>query len=232
MNRNIEEVIGYTFGNKALLKQALTHSSAVGAGNSGESCRIANERMEFLGDSVLSVVVSKYLYDSLRDSPEGYLTKLRAKLVCEEALYNYARKIDLGQRLVMGKGEVNSGGRNRKSILSDAFEALIAAIYLDSGLAAARTFILPFLPDKKSLCGGKLITGDYKTVLQELIQQNPDNVIEYIMVAETGAAHDKVFSSEVHINGTVAGAGVGRSKKESQQMAAKEALIGLDYAEN
>ena len=219
--KSFESVIAYTFKNKTLLKQALTHSSAGGG--------ICNERMEFLGDSVLSVVVSKYLYDSLRNQPEGYLTKLRANLVCEEALYKYAKKIELGERLIMGKGEENTGGRDRKSILSDAFEALIAAIYLDSGLTAARAFIVPFLPDKAALSSEKLITGDYKTALQEIIQQNPDSTIVYELTGESGSAHEKVFFASVVINGKIEGSGSGRSKKESQQQAARAALIKLGY---
>jgi len=219
--KNIEKQINYTFKNKTLLEQALTHSSA---GNS-----VTNERMEFLGDSVLSVVVSKYLYDNLKNKPEGYLTKLRANLVCENALYKNAKKIDLGEHLIMGKGEELSGGRDRKSILSDAFEALIAAIYLDSGLTEAKKFIIPFLPDKVTLKSGKLITGDYKTALQEIVQQNPDSTIEYDEVDEVGLAHEKVFTANVLINGAVEGSGSGKSKKESQQMAARAALIKMGY---
>ena len=219
--KNIEKQINYNFKNKKLLEQALTHSSA---GNS-----VTNERMEFLGDSVLSLVVSKYLYDNLKNKPEGYLTKLRANLVCEGALYKNAKKIDLGERLIMGKGEELSGGRDRKSILSDAFEALIAAIYLDSGLTEAKKFIIPFLPDKAALKSGKLITGDYKTALQEIVQQNPDSIIVYDEVDEVGLAHEKIFTANVIINGIVEGSGSGKSKKESQQMAARAALIKMGY---
>jgi len=220
---NFEKLIGYTFKDKMLLRQALTHSSAVGSA--------ANERMEFLGDSVLSVVVSKYLYDNLQNETEGYLTKLRANLVCEEALYKYAKKLGLGEWLLMGKGEENTGGRQRRSILSDAFEALIAAIYLDSGLSAAKAFIVPFLPDKKTLKTGKLITGDYKTSLQEIIQQDPSNTIAYELTGEEGSAHEKIFFANVVVNGAVKGSGSGRSKKESQQQAAKAALIKMGYEE-
>ncbi|MCL1789532.1 MAG: ribonuclease III [Oscillospiraceae bacterium] len=223
MTKKFEEIIGYTFKKKPLLQNALTHSSAAGG--------ICNERMEFLGDSVLSVVVSKYLYDNLKKQPEGYLTKLRANFVCEEALYQYAKKIGLGEQLVMGKGEEHTGGRSRKSILSDAFEALIAAIYLDSGLTAATAFIIPFLPAQEELKSTKLITGDYKTILQEFIQQNPDSTIHYKLTGEEGSAHEKTFFADVVINGKVEGSGKGRSKKESQQQAAKAALLQMRYDE-
>ncbi|MCL1865934.1 MAG: ribonuclease III [Oscillospiraceae bacterium] len=221
---DFEKIINYTFKDKSLLKQALTHSSFINSGG------IANERMEFLGDSVLSVVVSKYLYDNLKSQPEGFLTKLRANLVCEDALYGYAKKIGLGQRIAMGKGEENTGGRDRKSILSDAFEALIAAVYLDScgdndDLEGVRGFIIPFLPNKASLKVIKPLPRDYKTALQELVQQNPSNTICYEQSGEAGSAHEKVFFADVLINGQVEGSGRGKSKKESQQQAAKAALI-------
>jgi ribonuclease-3 len=224
--KDFEKLIGYTFKNSKLLEQALTHSSAIGTGSPQGAA--ANERMEFLGDSVLSVVVSKYLYDTLKTQPEGYLTKLRASLVCEEALYKYAKKIDLGNRLTMGKGEENTGGRERKSILSDAFEALIAAIYLDSGLTKARDFVIGFLPDKAKLSSGKLISGDYKTTLQEIVQQIPTNTIEYRLDSEVGLAHEKQFTASVFINRKLTGTGSGRSKKESQQQAARAALIKME----
>ncbi|MCL1903567.1 MAG: ribonuclease III [Oscillospiraceae bacterium] len=220
--KKFEEIIGYTFKNKKLLEQALTHSSSE-TSNGG----ICNERMEFLGDSVLSVVVSKYLYDNLKKKPEGYLTKLRSNFVCEDALYRYAKSINLGELLIMGKGEERTGGRDRKSILSDAFEALIAAIYLDSGLTASTAFIIPFLPDKQTLKSSKLITGDYKTMLQEIVQQNPENTIKYELTGEEGSAHNKLFFADVIINGRVVGSGKGKSKKESQQRAAKAALLKM-----
>ncbi|MCL1832702.1 MAG: ribonuclease III [Oscillospiraceae bacterium] len=220
-----ERVIGYNFKNRALLKQALTHSSV------GSS--FCNERMEFLGDSVLSIVVARYLYDNLPHQPEGDLTKLRSNLVCEDALYNYAKKIGLGERLALSKGEENTGGRDRKSILSDAFEALIAAIYLDSGadgIERAKAFIVPFLPDNRKLKSGKLaVVGDYKTILQELVQKNADSTINYELVNEVGAAHQKVFFTNVVINGKVEGAGSGHSKKEASQQAARAALLKRGY---
>ncbi len=222
-----EERIGYKFKNPALLKEALTHSSYVNGKN-----HHSNERLEFLGDSVLSVVVSKYLFENLRDKPEGQLTKLRASVVCEHALYPFAEKIRLGEEIYLGKGEENTGGRHRRSILADAFEALIAAIYLDGGLDAARDFILPFMPSLEVLRSGKLLIGDYKTILQEIIQQNPEEKVVYEMAGESGAAHNRTFTANVLLNGQIIGTGTGGSKQEAEQNAAKEAVILLGYETN
>lgn len=220
-----ETVIGYYFKNPALLNEALTHSSFVnGKQNS-------NERLEFLGDSVLSVVVSRYLFESL-DVPEGKLTKIRAKLVCEDSLYGFAKKIDLGSFMRLGKGEENTGGRDRRSILADAFEAVIAAIYLDGGLEPARNFIMPFLPSIELIKSGKLMFGDYKTILQEIIQQNPEEHVSYEISEEHGAAHNKTFTANVLLNGQVIGTGTGGSKKEAEQAAAKEAISLMGYETN
>lgn len=220
-----EKTIGYKFNNSAYLAEALTHSSYVNGKTS------SNERLEFLGDSVLSVVVSKYLFENL-DVPEGKLTKIRSRLVCEDSLYEFAKKIDLGANIKLGKGEENTGGRDRRSILADAFEALIAAIYLDSGLENARTFIMKFIPSVEVLKSGKLVMGDYKTVLQEIIQQNPEERIEYVIAGESGAAHEKVFTANVLLNGQVIGSGSGKSKKEAEQAAAKEAISLMGYETN
>ena len=221
----LEKVIGYEFRNRAYLDEALTHSSFVnGKSNS-------NERLEFLGDSVLSVVVSKYLFESL-DVPEGKLTKIRSRLVCEDSLYEFAKKIDLGANIRLGKGEENTGGRDRRSILADAFEAVIAAIYLDGGLENAKTFIMKFIPSVDVLKSGKLVLGDYKTVLQEIIQQNPEERIVYEISDEKGAAHEKVFTANVLLNGQVIGTGSGKSKKEAEQAAAKEAISLMGYETN
>jgi len=219
----LEERIGYEFKNPALLKEALTHSSYVNGKN-----HHSNERLEFLGDSVLSVVVSKYLFENL-DKPEGQLTKLRASIVCEHSLYPFAEKIKLGEEIFLGKGEENSGGRHRRSILADAFEALIAAIYLDGGLEAARNFILPFIPPLETLKSGRLLVGDYKTILQEIIQQNPEEKVVYELADESGAAHNRIFTSNVLLNGQIIGTGVGLSKKEAEQNAAKEAIQLMGY---
>lgn len=222
----LEERIGYEFKNPALLKEALTHSSYVNGKN-----HHSNERLEFLGDSVLSVVVSKYLFENL-DMPEGQLTKLRASIVCEHSLFPFANKIKLGEEIFLGKGEENTGGRHRRSILADAFEALIAAIYLDGGLEAARDFILPFIPPLETLKSGRLLVGDYKTILQEIIQQNPEEKVVYELADESGAAHNRVFTSNVLLNGQIIGTGVGMSKKEAEQNAAKEAVKLMGYETN
>lgn len=221
----LEKVIGYEYKNPSYLDEALTHSSYVnGRSNS-------NERLEFLGDSVLSVVVSKYLFESL-DVPEGKLTKIRSRLVCEDSLYEFAKKIDLGSKIKLGRGEENTGGRDRRSILADAFEALIASIYLDGGLECAREFIMKFIPSVDVLKSGKLVLGDYKTVLQEIIQQNPEEHIVYEISGEQGAAHEKVFTANVLLNGQVIGTGDGKSKKEAEQAAAKEAISLMGYETN
>ena len=222
----LEERIKYEFKNPALLKEALTHSSFVNGKN-----HHSNERLEFLGDSVLSVVVSKYLFENL-EMPEGQLTKLRASIVCEHSLFPFAEKIKLGEEIFMGKGEENTGGRHRRSILADAFEALIAAIYLDGGLEAARAFILPFIPSLEVLKSGRLLIGDYKTILQEIIQQNPEEKVIYELADESGAAHNRVFTSNVLLNGQIIGTGVGGSKKEAEQNAAKEAIKLMGYETN
>ncbi len=222
---DLEKKIDYCFKNRALLDRALTHSSYVNGKHN------SNERLEFLGDSVLSVVVSKFLFESL-DVPEGMLTKIRAKLVCEDTLYVFAKRIDLGLDMKLGKGEESTGGRDRKSILADAFEALIAAIYLDSGLEEARKFILGFMPPVEKIKDGKLLIGDYKTALQEVIQQNPEEHIEYVITNEAGAAHRKLFTADVQLNGQAIGTGTGRSKKEAEQAAAKEALSLMGYETN
>lgn len=224
---DFEKRIGYEFKNPALLKEALTHSSFVNGKN-----HHSNERLEFLGDSVLSVVVSKYLFENLSDKPEGQLTKLRASIVCEHSLFPFAEKIGLGDAIMMGKGEENTGGRHRRSILADAFEALIAAIYLDGGLEAASRFIIPFIPPLETLRSGKLLIGDYKTILQEIIQQNPEEKVVYEMAGESGLAHNRLFTANVLLNGQVIGSGSGYSKKEAEQSAAKEAIKLMGYETN
>ncbi|MBQ2798521.1 MAG: ribonuclease III [Ruminiclostridium sp.] len=225
--KELQERIGYSFKNEKLLEEALTHSSYT----NGKHLK-SNERLEFLGDSVLSIVVSKYLFENLTNMPEGQLTKIRAGVVCENALYPFARKIDLGKYIFLGKGEEMTGGRDRHSILADAFEALIAAIYLDGGIEAARGFILPFLPPLDKLRDGKFLLGDYKTVLQEIIQQNPEEKIAYEIAAESGQAHNKQFTANVLLNGQVIGTGIGKSKKEAEQNAAREAIGLMGYETN
>ncbi len=226
LNR-FEEYIGYHFNNKEILIEALSHSSYA---NEKKKCRCSNERLEFLGDSVLSIIVSEYLFSHYTEMPEGELTKLRASLVCEKALHVFAKEIHLGDFLLLGKGEENTGGRTRSSILADAFEAVIAAIYLDGGMEPAKKHVLRFVP-KHAEKSGSLNFRDYKTVLQEIIQKNPEEKIEYVLAGETGPDHDKAFTVNVCLNSNVIGTGMGKSKKSAEQMAAKEALMLMGYEE-
>lgn len=223
---DLQNKIGYQFKNPALLNEALTHSSYA---NEHKSQHIKyNERLEFLGDSVLSIVVSDYIYKNCPELPEGELTKLRASLVCEKSLYEFAKKIDLGKYLILSKGERNNGGADRPSILSDAFEALIAAIYIDGGIEPASKHILNFvIPAIKNSKKKKI--NDYKTTLQEIIQKNPGEKLEYVLVKESGPDHNKHFVVEVHLNSNVIGKGGGRSKKDAEQQAAREALELMGY---
>ena len=215
-----EKKIGYTFKNKDLLFEALTHSSYA---NESKHRYRSNERLEFLGDSVLSIVVSEYLFETYTNYPEGELSKTRATLVCEKTLAAFARKIDLGEYIVFGKGELQNGGKERPSILSDAFEAVIAAIYLDGGLEAARKHIMKFLPKDVKEAVAKAY-DDYKTILQEIIQKNPEEAVEYKLVSESGPDHNKSFTVQVLLNSKVIGEGTASSKKHAEQLAAKQAL--------
>ena len=215
-----EQNIQYTFKNKSLLELALTHSSYA---NESKNHMAYNERLEFLGDAVLQLVTSEKLYTENPNMPEGKMSKTRAALVCEDALANYSRQIDLGRFMLLGKGEDNTGGRERPSILADAFEALIGAIFLDGGIAPAKKFVLRFLNDTT------LHLQDYKTLLQEIIQQNPGERLSYIVVKEEGPDHDKSFTVEVHLNSNPIGHGSGKSKKQAEQQAAKEALGLMGY---
>ncbi|MBR5826716.1 MAG: ribonuclease III [Clostridia bacterium] len=213
-----EKIIGYTFKNKSLLKTALTHSSYANERHPDGEC---NERLEFLGDSVLGVITADYFYHNLNHLPEGEMTKKRAQCACEKSLFGFAKEINLGEYILLGKGEENTNGRNRASILADAFEAVIAAIYLDGGLEEARKFVLDFV---KKAATQQVAFRDYKTELQEIIQKNPDEHLTYVLVGESGPDHDKRFEVEVRLNRNVVGCGVGRSKKLAEQQAAKEAL--------
>ena len=217
--QRIEKTIGYTFKNPEYLKIALTHSSYA---NENRDFGTHNERQEFLGDAVLSIIVSDYIYRHLT-VPEGELTKIRASLVCETALAGFARQIDLGSALYLGHGEEHNGGRTRPSILADAFEALIAGIYLDGGMEPAREFVLPFVTKLAEHATGADL-HDYKTQLQEIVQQSPEERVQYVLVGEEGPDHDKRFEVEVHLNSNVIGRGRGRSKKSAEQLAAREAL--------
>ena len=220
-----EGFIRYHFQNKHLLLEALSHSSYA---NEKRKTRNSNERLEFLGDSVLSIVVSDFLFHKYPNLPEGELTKLRASMVCEKALHVFAQEIHLGDFLLLGKGEEHTGGRTRSSILADAFEAVIAAIYLDGGMEAAKRHILRFIPKDPEL-EEPIGFQDYKTQLQEVIQKNPEEKVEYVLVDEVGPDHNKAFTVEVCLNSNVIGTGVGHSKKAAEQLAAKEALTLMGY---
>lgn len=215
----LEKAIGYTFKDRSLLEEALTHSSYANEGNRNLVC---NERMEFLGDSVLSVVSAEFLFTKFPDMPEGSLSKLRSSLVCTASLSGFARQIKLGDYLKLGKGEMLSGGSDRPSILEDVFEALIAAVYLDGGLEAARRHIVHFL--ESELQNHQINFKDYKSRLQEFIQQNPDGNLTYRIIGESGPDHDKMFEAEVCFDSNVIGRGKGKSKKQAEQEAAREAL--------
>ncbi len=222
-----EKKIGYTFKNKELLHEALSHSSYA---NEVKRGRHSNERLEFLGDSVLSIVVSKHLFTHFKHLPEGELTKIRASLVCEKALFEFSKNIDLGKHILLGKGEENSGGRERPSIVSDAFEAVIAAVFLDGGMEAAEKYVLSFIPKNIEATGSKSL-HDYKTMLQEIIQKNPEERVEYVLADQTGPDHDRKFVVQVRLNSNVIGTGEGHSKKQAEQAAACEALRLMGYKE-
>lgn len=221
----LQQTIGYTFKNKSLLRNALTHSSFLN--ECKDRGRKSNERLEFLGDAVLGLVVGQYLFETNPNVHEGILTKARAATVCENTLAQIADEISLSEHIIMGKGELRNGGNKRKSSLSDATEALIAAIYLDSGLESARVFVLKYfskLADSAIL--GKTISVDYKTKLQEWVQKD-NGSFEYRHIDETGPDHDKKFTVELLVNGKTVSEGVGNSKKNAEQNAAKKALEKL-----
>ncbi len=221
----LEAKIGYRFKNQNYLKNALTHSSYA---NESKCVGGSNERLEFLGDSILGVVVADYLFKKFPNLPEGDLTKKRAALVCEKACCGFSKQMDVGKYLLLSHGEQNSGGRTRSSILADAFESITAAIYLDGGMEEARAFILRFVLPQLKMAKPKTFK-DYKTALQEIIQQNPEEHLEYVLTGENGPDHDKHFTVEVHLNSNVIGKGGGRSKKEAEQQAAREALELMGY---
>ena len=214
----LEEKLGYTFQSPELLENALTHSSCA---NESRGKLQSNERLEFLGDSILGMVVADHLYRNHPDLPEGELTRTRSALVCEESLVEVAQALGLGEYLKLGKGEEAGGGRHRPSIQADAVEAVLAAVYLDGGIGSARKLIQKFILDREA---EKSASRDYKTALQELVQRESGQVLAYQLVGEEGPDHDKRFFVEVDLNGTPVGSGQGRSKKEAEQMAAKAAI--------
>ena len=224
--RELEKKLNYTFRDPGLLSEALSHSSYA---NEHRSAGLrSNERLEFLGDSVLGFVTAEFLFLQHPDLPEGDLTRIRAALVCEQSLYEVARKLDLGRYLKLGRGEEAGGGRERTSILADATEAVFAAVYLDGGIGAASTLIHRVLLDAEKEEVVEERRRDYKTALQELVQRQADQVLTYRMIGEEGPDHDKTFLAEVLLNGTQVGTGSGHSKKEAEQSAAKAALRKLE----
>ena len=220
----LEDRLGYSFRNRALLETALTHSSY--ANENRASGIVCNERLEFLGDSVLGVTVADFLYRHFPDMPEGRMTRLRAELVCEQSLHRVALELHLGDYLRLGKGEEHNGGRKRASILSDAVEAVIAAMYLDAGMETAAGFIHRCLLDDVRAIETPTFT-DYKTSLQELVQRHSGQVLSYELVGEEGPDHAKTFRVQVCLNGDPIGRGTGRTKKEAEQTAAANALEAL-----
>ncbi len=217
---SLQKRIGYKFKNKELLERAMTHSSY--ANENRADGVLDNERLEFLGDSVLGMNTALHLFKKYPDEPEGELTKMRSSLVCTGSLADRAKAIDLGDMLRLGHGEESGGGRNRASILADAFEALIGAIYLDSGEEDARKFIQKFVFDAEK--GGEWSVTDYKTILQEIVQKNRGEKLSYKMLESNGPDHERSFTVQVLINSNPIGEGYGHSKKEAEQMAAHEAL--------
>ena len=217
----LEARIGYTFHDRRLLQNALMHSSYANE-NRARGCT-SNERLEFLGDSVLGMVTAMRLYRLYPDMPEGKMSRLRAELVCEQSLHAVALELGLGSYIRLGHGEARNGGRERPSILADAVEAIIAAIYLDGGLESAQRFILDHI--LTGLAEGQMHhVADYKTDLQERVQRKPGQALEYTLLSESGPDHNKSFTMNVLLNGSEIGRGTGRTKKEAEQSAAKSAL--------
>lgn len=219
-----EKNIGYHFKDRSLLETALTHSSYA-----NEHHCASYERLEFLGDSILGFITADYLYEKFGALPEGKLTKNRAAIVCERSLCGFSKSMEAGSFLRLSHGELHTGGAERPSILADVFESTAAAIYLDSGsLEQAKKFILRFIAPAAQKQDRKPFK-DFKTTLQEIVQQNPEERLEYVITGESGPDHDKHFTAEVHLNSNVIGRGGGRSKKEAEQQAAREALIYMGY---
>ena len=220
----LEKTIGYIFKNRKLLHTALTHSSYSNekrAHGDKESC---NERLEFLGDSVLSLIVSDYIFSVYPDMPEGELSKVRAGTICEKALAEFARNIKLGDYLFLGRGEELTNGRKRPSILADAFEALLASIYLDGSIDDVKRFLLPFVKREIKIILESGHTADYKSILQQIVQQEKGELLEYVLVEESGPAHKRIFTVEARLNNNVVGVGTAGNKREAEQIAAREAL--------
>ena len=222
--KTLETKLGYQFQNPKLLDHALTHSSYANEHHLGSIS--SNERLEFLGDSVLGMIVADYLYRIFPDLPEGDLTRIRANLVCESSLVLVAKEWDLGRYLKLGKGENACGGRSRPSILADAVEAVLAAVFLDGGLEHDRDIIQRFLLDRMEQVNRA--SRDHKTYLQELVQRKSGQVLHYELIGESGPDHNKTFQMQVLLNGQPIGQGTGHSKKEAEQAAANAAIERLE----
>lgn len=223
----LEQKIGYTFKNRETLKVALTHSSYSNEMKSKGEKIPYNERLEFLGDSVLSIVVSSFIFDKYSSKQEGDLTKIRAAVVCEKALSKFAAEIELGDYMYLGHGEIMNNGRRRPSITADAFEALLAAIYIDSGetFDAVEKFLIPFISKEIDEISRSGVFIDYKTALQQIVQQASGEILEYVLVGESGPDHEKMFMVEARLNSNVIGKGSARTKRAAEQQAAHEALV-------
>lgn len=234
MSSTLEELqirLGYRFRDPQLLRLALTHSSFSNETGAKNHHLLCNERLEFLGDSVLSIITSDYLYKRFPNEPEGTLTRLRAATVCEEALASYSEELHLGEALYLGKGESQTGGAKKPAIIADAFEATLAAIYLDAGgltggMDAASAFLMRFLPRAVDALSG--LHTDFKSRLQEFLQEEHDHSPEYRVVGESGPDHDKTFTVEVYLGSNRIGTGTGHSKKQAEQKAAAAALELFD----
>ena len=226
--QELEKKLNYTFQNPSLLSEALSHSSY--ANEHRAAGLSSNERLEFLGDSVLGFVTAEFLFTQHPGMPEGDLTRIRAALVCEQSLYEVARKLGLGRYLKLGRGEEAGGGRERISILADATEAVFAAVYLDGGIGEASALIHRLLLDAEKEEAVEERRRDYKTALQELVQRQAGQELSYCMTGEQGPDHNKTFVAEVRLNGRPLGTGTGHSKKEAEQAAAKAALSGIQEA--
>lgn len=222
----LEKMLGYTFRDRTLLETALTHSSYSNEAKGRGATVVCNERLEFLGDSVLSIIASDYLFSEFLDCPEGELTRMRSEIVCEKALSVFAKKVGLGEYLNLGHGEEMSGGRERASLLADAFEATLAAMFIDCGKDKERVaeFLLPLLREELAQLEISGAAKDFKTLLQQFVQQVGGEVLEYFVIHETGPDHDKRFTVEARLNSNVIGTGEGKSKRAAEQMAAKQAL--------
>lgn len=219
---SLEKSIGYTFKDKELLKKALTHTSYA-----YEKHIESNEKLEFLGDSILEYISSKYIYTNYSKLKEGEMTKVRAEVVCEDSLYNVAKSHDFSDFILIGKSEANSGGKYKPAILADSIEATIAAIYFDGGLEKAEKFIIENLKEAIEKSTKHVGMKDFKTVLQEKLQENGDVCIKYTVIKETGPDHDKTFTVKVEVNGKQLATGEGKTKKNAEMSAAEKALEGL-----